>query len=457
MTCGGGVDSSILSAAGDARSPHDRHRMMSRRPPVPGRWRQLDSACTYELPVVEGLLILSGDGRPQAAARRKEVRQNLYKLEELLTDEERLIAQTVRAFVDEKVAPVIAEHFREGTFPADLIPQMGEMGMLGANLDGYGCTNVGPIAYGLMNKELERGDSGLRSFVSVQSSLCMWPIYTYGTEEQKQRWLPDMATGKLIGCFGLTEADFGSDPGGMRTTARCDGGDYVLNGSKMWITNGTIADVAIVWAKLDGQVRGFLVEKGLPGYSAPEIHNKFSLRASVTSELVFDNVRIPQESLLPGSQVGLRAPLSCLDQARYSIAWGALGAAIGCYEEALSYAKTRVQFGKPIASFQLVQRKLAWMITEITKGHLLVHRLGQLKAAGQARHHEVSMAKMNNVEVALKTARLTRDILGAAGICDDYTCGRHMCNLESVFTYEGTHDIHTLVVGEAVTGIRAYE
>ncbi len=379
------------------------------------------------------------------------------RVDDLLDDDQRLIRQTVRQFVDERVLPVIAEHNRAGTFPLDLVPEMGALGMFGANLNGYDCTDVGAIAYGLINQELERGDSGLRSFVSVQSSLCMWPIFTFGTEEQKQRWLPGMAAGKLIGCFGLTEPASGSDPGSMTTTARREGDDYVLNGAKMWITNGTIADVAIVWAKLDGAVRGFLVEKGMPGYSAPEIHNKFSLRASVTSELSFDGVRIPKENYLPGSEIGLKAPLACLNQARYSIVWGALGAAMACYDEALQYAQERHQFGRPIAAFQLVQRKLAHMITEITKGQLLALRLGQLKDAGKLQHHQVSMGKMNNVAMALDCARTARDILGAAGIIDDYQCGRHLCNLESVYTYEGTHDIHTLVIGEAVTGIRAYD
>ncbi|MCP4245904.1 MAG: acyl-CoA dehydrogenase [bacterium] len=381
---------------------------------------------------------------------------DFFCLDALLTEEQRMIAATVRSFVDEQVLPIIEGHYREGTFPTELIPQLGELGMLGANLDGYGCTDLGPVGYGLISQELERGDSGLRSFASVQTSLCMWPIHTYGSEEQKQRWLPGMGRGELVGCFGLTEADHGSDPGGMITTAKRDGGDYVLNGSKMWITNGGIADVAIVWAKLDDRICGFLVEKGMPGYTTVDIHNKFSLRASVTSELVFDNVRLPKENLLPGADVGLRGPLSCLTQARYGIAWGAVGSAQACYDEALRYAKHRTQFDRPIAGFQLVQRKLAWMVTEITKAQLLVYRLGRLKEAGNAKHYQVSMAKMNNVEVALKIARLAREILGAAGICDDYQCGRHMCNLESVYTYEGTHDIHTLVIGEAVTGLQAY-
>jgi glutaryl-CoA dehydrogenase len=381
---------------------------------------------------------------------------DFLSLDAQLSDDQRLIRATVRRFVDERVMPQIAAHFRAGTFPHDLVPEMGALGMFGANLPGGDAEPIDAIAYGLINQELERGDSGVRSYVSVQSSLCMWPIHTFGTDAQRARWLAPMRAGEAVGCFGLTEAESGSDPGSMRTTARRDGGDYVLNGSKMWITNGTVADVAVVWAKLDGAVRGFLVEKGMPGYSAPEIKNKFSLRASVTSELVFDNVRVPEENLLPGSEIGLRAPLECLNQARYSIIWGAVGAAAACYDEAVRYAKERRQFGKPIAGFQLVQRKLAWMITEITKAQLLALRIGQLKQAGRAKHYHVSMGKMNNVEVALKCARLAREILGAAGIIDDYQCGRHLCNLESVYTYEGTHDVHTLVVGESITGERAF-
>ena len=382
---------------------------------------------------------------------------DFYALDGLLTEEQRLLRRTVRDFVDHKLLPIINRHNRQGTFPRELVPQMGRLGLLGCYLQGYGCAGSGPIDYGLICQELERGDSGVRSFMSVQTSLVMWPIYTYGTEEQKRRWLPGMARGEIIGAYGLTEAEHGSDPGAMETVARREGGDYMLNGAKMWITNGTIADLAVVWAKLDGRVRGFLVEKGAPGFSAPEITNKFSLRTSVTSELVFDNVRVPGENYLPGSQIGLRAPLACLTQARYGIAWGALGAAMACYDEALRYAKKRVQFGKPIASFQLVQQKLAWMLTEITKGQLLAWRLGQLKEQRRAKHYHVSMAKMNNVEMALGCARMTRDILGAAGICDDFQAGRHMCNLESVSTYEGTHDIHALIVGQAATGLPAFE
>ena len=380
---------------------------------------------------------------------------DFFGVETLLTDDQRLIAQRVRQFVDRRVLPIINDHNRAGTFPVELIAEMGRLGLLGANLDGYGCSNVGPIAYGLINREIERGDSGLRSFVSVQSGLCMWPIHAYGSTEQKSRWLPALASGDAVGCFGLTEADSGSNPGGMKTTARRDGGDFLLRGSKMWITNGSIADVALIWAKLDGNVRGFLVEKAAPGFSARDIHNKFSLRASITSELVLDDVRIPRSALLEGTGVGLRAALACLNQARYGIAWGAVGSAMACFDEALRYAKTRIQFDRPIASFQLVQRKLAEMATAITQAQLCAYRLGRLKESNRLKHYQVSMAKMNNVRVALTVARTARDILGAAGICDDYQCGRHLCNLESVSTYEGTHDIHTLIVGEALTGIRA--
>jgi glutaryl-CoA dehydrogenase len=377
-------------------------------------------------------------------------------IDALLTDDQKLIAHTVRRFVDDRMMPRITEHFRAATFPREIIPEMGELGLFGANLDGYGCTSVGPIAYGLINQELERCDSGLRSFVSVQSGLVMWPIFTFGTEEQKKRWLPKLATGEYIGCFGLTEAHAGSDPGSMTTTARRDGRDYILNGAKMWITNGTLADVAVVWAKLDGHVRGFLVEKGMKGYTTADLHNKLSLRASITSELAFDSVRLPADSILPGSEIGLRAAFGCLNQARYGIAWGAVGAAQACFDEAVQYAKERHQFAKPIASFQLVQAKLANMAAELTKAQLLVLRLGQLKEAGTLKPAQVSLGKMNNVAMALNIAREARAILGAAGILDEYQCFRHMCNLESVYTYEGTHDIHTLVVGEAVTGLRAY-
>jgi glutaryl-CoA dehydrogenase len=378
------------------------------------------------------------------------------EIDGLFSEEEILIRDTARKFVQDRLMPIIEKHNRDATFPSHLIPEIGELGFLGANLEGYGCAGLSNVAYGLIMQELERGDSGFRSFVSVQGALCMWPIFEYGSEEQRKKYLPKMATGELIGCFGLTEADFGSNPSGMLTTARKDGDSYILNGSKMWITNGGVADLAIVWAKLDGRIRGFIVEKGTPGYSTSDIHGKFSLRASVTSELAFQECRIPAENLLPNVD-GLKGPLGCLNQARYGIAWGGIGAAMACYHEALNYSKTRIQFDRPIAGFQMVQEKLAWMIREITKGQLLVLQVGRLKDAGKAKPHHISMAKMNNVDVGLQCARLGRAILGANGITDEYQCGRHMCNLESVYTYEGTHDIHTLIIGEAVTGIPAYK
>jgi glutaryl-CoA dehydrogenase len=381
---------------------------------------------------------------------------DFYDCDGLLGEEELLIRDSVRQFVTDRVMPDIASHNRAGTFPMDLVRPMGELGVYGASLQGYGCAGVSSVAYGLMMQELERGDSGVRSFVSVQGSLCMYPIHRYGTEEQKQRWLPGMATGEIIGCFGLTEADFGSNPGGLLTRAEKTAGGYVLNGSKYWITSGTIADVAVVWAKLDGVIRGFLVEKGTAGFTSSDIKGKFSLRASVTSELVLDNVQVPEDALLPDAK-GLSGPLSCLNQARYGIAWGAIGAAQAVFDEALRYAKERVQFGKPIAAFQLQQAKLAEMLTEITKAQLLCERLGRLKDGGGATPSMISLAKRNNVAMALEIARSGRDLLGAVGIMDDYQVFRHMCNLESVKTYEGTHDIHTLILGEAVTGISAFE
>jgi glutaryl-CoA dehydrogenase len=381
---------------------------------------------------------------------------DFIEIDGLFSDEEILVRDSVRRFVQDRVLPVIEKHNREGTFPADLIPEMAELGMYGANIHGYGCAGLNNVAYGLIMQELERGDSGLRSFVSVQGALCMYPIHAYGNDEQKNKWLPKMATGEVIGCFGLTEADFGSNPSGMLTTARKDGDSYVLNGSKMWITNGGVAHIAIVWAKLDGRIRGFIVERGTPGYSTRDIHGKFSLRASVTSELTFQDCRIPASNILPNVD-GLKGPLGCLNQARYGIAWGGIGAAMACYHEALEYSKTRIQFDRPIAGFQMVQEKLAWMIREITKGQLLALQVGRLKDAGKVKPEQVSLAKMNNVDVGLQCARLARAILGANGITDEYQCGRHMCNLESVYTYEGTHDIHILVVGEAITGIPAYK
>lgn len=378
------------------------------------------------------------------------------KIDDLLTEEQRMVRETVRSFVQEHVLPVIVEHNRAGTFPKNLIKPMGELGLLGSNIKGYDCAGMDNISYGLVMQELERGDSGLRSFVSVQGGLCMYPIYAFGSDAQKNKWLPKMARGEVIGCFGLTEPDFGSNPSGMITRAEKKGNKYVLNGGKMWITNGTQAHIAIVWAKLDGKVRGFIVETGTPGFTAREVKGKLSLRASDTAELFFDNCEIPEENILPGVE-GLKGPLSCLTQARYGIAWGALGAAHGCFYEALSYSKTRIQFGKPIAGFQLVQDKLTWMATEITKGQLLALRLGQLKDAGQITPQQVSMGKMNNVHIALECARKTRDILGGSGILDEYSCMRHMANLESVYTYEGTHDIHKLIIGQTLTGINAIE
>lgn len=381
---------------------------------------------------------------------------DFYEIDGLLTSEEKMIQDTVRSWVSKEVIPIIEKHDREGTFPTQLIPQLAEMGTLGATLKGYGCAGLNYTSYGLIMQELERGDSGLRSFVSVQGALCMFPIYAYGNEEQKQKYLPGMAQGKLIGCFGLTEPDFGSNPGGLITRAKKDGNSYILNGAKMWITNGGVADLAIVWAKTeDNVIRGFVVEKGTPGFTTKDVHGKFSLRASVTSELIFSDCRISEKQLLPNVQ-GLRGPFGCLNNARFGIAWGALGAAMACFHEAKEYAKSRIQFDRPIASYQLVQAKLAYMLTEITKGQLLALQLGRLKDADKCKAHHVSLAKMNNVSEALKISRMARDILGANGITDEYQVGRHMRNLESVNTYEGTEDIHRLVLGEYITGIPAY-
>jgi glutaryl-CoA dehydrogenase len=381
---------------------------------------------------------------------------DFYNLDNLLTDEEKAVRSLVREWVEDNVIPVIEQHCRAGTFPMNLVRQMGEMGLLGVNLHGYGCAGMSNVAYGLVCQELERGDSGIRSFASVQGSLVMFPIWKHGSEAQKQKYLPEMAAGRMIGCFGLTEPDFGSNPGGMVTKAVDDGDSYVLNGAKMWITNGTIADLAVVWAKLDGVIRGFVVEKGDPGFSAPEMHGKHSLKASVTSELVFQDCRIPKDRILPNVS-GLKGPFSCLNNARYGIAWGALGAAMACFHSAREYSLSRIQFGKPIASFQLVQNKLAWMLREITKGQLLALQLGRMKDDGTMIPEQVSLAKMNNVDIALQIAREARDIHGANGILDEYPVMRHMANLESVKTYEGTHDIHNLILGRWITGIQAFE
>jgi glutaryl-CoA dehydrogenase len=374
----------------------------------------------------------------------------------LLSAEERLVRDSVRQWVDDKVKPIIEECHREARTPLELVPEMGALNFFGATISEYGLPGLSAVAYGLIMQELERGDSGLRSFASVQSSLVMYPIMTYGSKQQKDRWIPKLATGEAIGCFGLTEPDFGSNPGGMRTHAKRSGQEWVLNGAKQWITNGTLADVAVVWAQTEDGVRGFLVEKGTPGFTSSDQHGKFSLRASTTSELGFHDCRLPLDAQLPKAE-GLKGPLSCLTQARFGIAWGGIGSAMETYYTALEYAKQRVQFaGQPIAAHQLVQEKLAWMITEITKGQLLALQLGRLKDQGKAKPHHVSMAKRNNVWVARECAKLAREILGANGIVDDYPVIRHMLNIESVYTYEGTHDIHGLVIGEAVTGIPSY-
>ena len=391
---------------------------------------------------------------------------DFLNLDGSFTEDERLVRRTARQFVDDAVIPIVEDCFREGRFPRELVPPMAELGFYGANLEGYGCAGMSNVEYGLVMQELERGDSGLRSFVSVQSALVMYPIYTFGSDEQKSTWLPALATGEKLGCFGLTEPGFGSNPGGMTTRARKSGSEYIVNGEKMWITSGSIADVAVIWAKLEGagaagdddggSVRGFLIETARPGFSAHDVHGKWSLRASVTSGLSLSDCQIPEGNLLPGA-TGLRGPLSCLNQARYGIGWGAIGAAMGCYDTALQYAKTRKQFAnKPIASHQLVQEKLAWMITEIVKAQLLALHVGRLKDQGKADPSHISMLKMNNVSIALETARKSRDILGANGIVDDYCIMRHMNNLESVYTYEGTNDIHKLIIGEKITGISAF-
>ncbi len=380
---------------------------------------------------------------------------DLYNIDHLLSAEERMVRDTVRKFVQDRVLPIIGEHFEAGTFPRQLIPELAELGLLGMHLEGYGCSGLSAVCYGLACQELEAGDSGLRSFVSVQGSLAMFPIWKFGSEEQKERWLPRMARGEVIGCFGLTEPDSGSDPGSMQTRAQRDGDSYILNGTKMWITNGSIADVAVVWAKTPEGIRGFLVERDTPGFSTSNIHQKLSLRASITSELHFADCRVPAANMLPNAR-GLRGPLSCLDEARFGIAWGATGAARTCYETALDYAKSRVQFGKSIASFQLVQQKLAIMATELVKSQLLALQLGRLKDEGLLHPVQISIAKRNNVREALKTAREARTVLGANGITLEYPISRHSNNLESVFTYEGTDDIHTLIIGQAITGANAF-
>ena len=380
---------------------------------------------------------------------------DFYNVRSLLTDDERQIQDAVARFVDEKILPIVPQAFEDHRFPAELVPEIAAMGLLGCNIDGYDCAGLNDVCYGLICQELERGDSGIRSFVSVQGSLCMHPIFAYGSEEQKQTWLPRMAKGEVIGCFGLTEPDGGSDPGTMKTRAVRKGDDWVLNGAKMWITNGTIADIAIVWAETDEGVRGFIIEKDMPGYTTRDILRKFSLRASVTSELFFDNVRVPDKNLLPNVR-GLKGPLGCLTQARYGITWGAIGAALACYTEALEYAKVRVVFKRPIAHTQTIQRRLADMCRRITTAQLLCLQLGRLKDQGTMHHTQVSLAKWNNVRMALDIARDARDILGAGGISIECCPIRHMLNLESVITYEGTETIHELIVGRQLCGKEAF-
>ena len=375
----------------------------------------------------------------------------------LLSSDEKLARQSARQFTDNEILPIIEQHNREGKFPFQLVPKMAELGLFGATLQGYGCAGMSNVEYGLVMQEIERGDSSIRSFASVQSALVMYPIHSFGSTAQKEKWLPLMQQGKAIGCFGLTEPQFGSNPSGMLTRAVKQGSEYVLNGEKMWITNGSIADVALVWARCeDGKVRGFLIEKGTAGFKAQDIHGKYSLRASVTSSLAMNDCKIPAENMLPGVE-GLKGPLSCLNQARYGIGWGAIGAAMACYDTALNYAKQRKQFdNRPIASHQLVQEKLVWIITEITKAQFLMLQVGRLKDQDRMHPSHISMAKMNNVWMARESARTAREILGANGVVDDYCIMRHMANLESVFTYEGTHDIHKLILGERITGIAAY-
>ena len=380
-----------------------------------------------------------------------------FNVDSLLSEDEVMVRNTVREYVDEQIIPIIEKHYREEKFPFHLVKELGKLGLLGITLpQKYGCAAMNNVAYGLVMQELERGDSGIRSFASVQTSLVMYPIYTFGNEDQKNYWLPKLATGEKIGCFGLTEPDYGSNPAGMITRAEKVNGGFKLNGAKMWITNGTIADVAVVWAKLDGEVRGFLVEKDFKGFSAPEMKGKHSLKASVTSELIFQDVFVPEKNLLSGSK-GLKSPLMCLNQARYGIAWGVVGSMMACYDSALNYAKSRIQFSKPIAAYQLTQEKLVYMLTEITKAQLLNLQLGRLKDKNELKHTQVSLAKRNNCEKALETARIAREILGANGILDEYPVMRHSQNLESVKTYEGTHEMHTLIIGEDITGYAAFD
>tara|TARA_B110000196_G_C21061146_1_gene622463 strand:- start:44 stop:1213 length:1170 start_codon:yes stop_codon:yes gene_type:complete len=379
-------------------------------------------------------------------------------ISEYFSEEELMVQNTARDFVENEIMPIIEEYYEKGEFPAQLIPKFAELGFFGVNIpEKYGCSGMSNIAYGLICQELERADSGIRSFASVQGSLVMYPIYAYGSEEQKMHWLPLLAKGEKIGCFGLTEPNFGSNPSGMLTKAKKTDGGYILNGSKMWITNGTISDIAIVWAKDDdGDILGFIVEKDFEGFSAPEMHGKWSLRASVTSELVLENVFVPDSHLLPNVK-GLKGPLGCLNQARYGIGWGAIGAAMNLYDVALQYSKDRIQFDKPIASFQMIQEQLVWMLNEITKGQLLALHVGKNKDNGTLKHTQVSMIKRNNVEIARECAKLARGILGANGITSDYPIMRHMMNIESVYTYEGTHEMHTLILGHDITGIAAFK
>jgi glutaryl-CoA dehydrogenase len=385
---------------------------------------------------------------------------DFFNLNSQLSDEEKMMRDTVRQFVHERINPIITDCYEEGRFPKELIPEFAQLGLLGSNLpEKYGCAGINNVAYGLINQELEAGDSGLRSFVSVQSSLCMYPIYAFGNEEQRLKYLPGMAKGEIIACFGLTEANSGSDPGSMRTRAKRVKDGWLINGSKAWITNGAIADIAIVWAKVEDEndkIRGFIVPTDTPGFSAPEIKHKLSLRASITSELFFQDVLIPEENLLPGSG-GLKSPLMCLTQARYGISWGVIGAALACYHTALEYSKNRIQFNRPLAGYQLTQKKLVEMFTEISKAQLLCLRLGRMKDAGEMEPVHVSMAKMNNVAMALECARTARSILGGNGIVGEYGVMRHLCNLETVYTYEGTHEVHTLALGRHLTGLNAFE